>query len=91
MIENDWKHDEEVLSEDDVENLNEIYRPSLTKFCSPPGAFLRDIIVKHIEQNGYHRPSYNRIRNEEHELVNYQVYETLHLMQTLIINLMPMQ
>jgi hypothetical protein len=82
IIENDWKeHDEEVTSEDVVGNLNEIYRPSLTKFRSPPGAsFLRDIIVKHIEQNGYRRPSYNRIRNEEQELVNYEVYETLHLM-----------
>ena len=60
-------------------------------FAAHRELFLRDIIVKHIEQNWYHRPSYNQIKNEEQELVNYQVYETLHLMQTLIINLMPMQ
>jgi hypothetical protein len=82
LLDNDWKQDEEVTSEDVVGNLNEIYRPSLTKFHSQPGAsFLRDVIVKYIEQNGYRRPSYNRIRNEEQqELVNYEVYENLNLM-----------
>jgi hypothetical protein len=65
-IDNNWLHDEERSSEDVVGNQNEIYRPSLRKFCSPPGAsFLRDLIVKHIEQNGNWRPSYNRTRNEE--------------------------
>ncbi|KAI2498388.1 nuclease [Fragilaria crotonensis] len=82
IIDNDWMHEEEVTSEDVVGNLNEIYRPSLRKFRSPPGAsFLRDIIVKHIEKNGYRRPSYNRTRNEEQDdLVNFEVYETIHLM-----------
>lgn len=82
IIDNDWMHEEEVTSEDVVGNLNEIYRPSLRKFCSPPGAsFLRDIIVKHIEKNGYHCPSYNRTRKEEQDdLVNFEVYETIHLM-----------
>ena len=82
IIDNNWLHDEEITSEDVVGNLNEIYQPSLRKFCCPLGAsFLRDIIVKHIEQNGYRRPSYNRTRNAEQEdLVNFKVYETLHLM-----------
>ena len=81
IIDNDWMHDEDVTSEDVVGHLNEIYRPSLTRFQSPPGAsFLRDAIVKYIEQNGYRRPNYNRIRNEEQVVVNFEVYENLHLM-----------
>ena len=68
IIDNDWMHDEYVTSEDVIGNLNEIYRPNLRDFRTPPGAsFLRDIIVKHIEQNGYHCPCYNRARNEEQE------------------------
>jgi hypothetical protein len=72
IIDNNWLHDEEITSEDAVGNLNEIYRPSSRKFCSPPRAsFLRDVVVKHIEQNGYRRLSYNQTRNEEQEdLVN---------------------
>ena len=62
-----WKQYEEVTSEDVVGHLNEICRLRLTTLRSPPEAscFLRDIIVKYIEQNGYRRPNYNRIRNEE--------------------------
>ena len=66
IIDNNWMHDEQVTSEDVVGNLNEIYRPSLRKSFAPhrDASFLRDIIVKHIEQNGYRCPRYNLARND---------------------------
>jgi hypothetical protein len=50
IFDTEWQQNEEVTSAGVVGNLNEIYRPSLTRFCSQPGtSFLRDMIVKHIE------------------------------------------
>jgi hypothetical protein len=81
IIENDWQQNEEVTSDDVVGNLNEIYRPSLSQFSSQPGvSFLRDVILKHIEENGYRRPCYNRLRNEGDGALNFEEYELLHLM-----------
>ncbi len=85
IIDADWQDNEEVTSADVVGNLNEIYRPSLTRFCNQPGtSFLRDMIVKHIEENGYRRPCYNRIRNNDSNnattLLNFEEYETVQLM-----------
>jgi DDE superfamily endonuclease len=82
IIENDWQSNEEVSSpEDVVGNLNETYRPSLSQFHSQPGvSFLRDVILKHIEENGYRRPSYNRLRNEGDGVLNFEEYEAIHLM-----------
>jgi hypothetical protein len=74
VIDNDWQRDEEITLSDVVGSLNEIFRPSLTRFDTQPGAsFLRDLIVAYIEQNGYRRPSYNRLRNES---INFEEYES---------------
>ena len=84
IIDTDWQENEEVTSADVVGNLNEIYRPSLTRFRNQPGtSFLRDMIVKHIEENGYRRPCYNRLRNDDSNLttlLNFEEYETMQLM-----------
>ena len=65
IIDNDWQCNEEITVSDVVGNLSEIFRPSLSHFHSQPGAsFLRDMVVSYIEENGYRRPSYNRLRNE---------------------------
>jgi hypothetical protein len=58
---------------------------SLTWFHNQSGnSFLRDMIVKHIEENGYRRPCYNRIRNDDSNnattLLNFEEYETMQLM-----------
>ena len=74
VIDNDWQCDEEITLSDVVGSLSEIFRPSLTRFDTQPGAsFLRDLIVAYIEQNGYRRPSYNRLRNES---INFEEYES---------------
>ena len=77
IIDNDWQQcNEEITAVDVVGSLNEIYRPSLSTFEIQPGvSFLRDNIVSYIEENGYRRPSYNRLRNDQ---VNFEVYETQH-------------
>ncbi|KAI2508591.1 nuclease [Fragilaria crotonensis] len=85
IIDTDWQGNEEVTSADVVGNLNEIYRPNLTPFRSQPGtSFLRDMIVKHIEENGYRRPCYNRLRNDDSNststLLNFEEYEAMQLM-----------
>jgi hypothetical protein len=85
IIDTDWQENEEVTSADVVGNLNEIYRPNLTRFCNQPGnSFLRDMIVKHIDENGYRRPCYNRIRNDDSNsattLLNFEEYKTMQLM-----------
>ena len=84
IIDNDWQINEEVTSADVVGNLNEIYRPNLTRFRGQTGtSFLRDMILNHIEENGYRRPSYNRLRNDDNKtttLLNFEEYETMRLM-----------
>ena len=77
--ENDWQQcNEEITAADVVGSLSEIYRPSLSTFEAQAGvSFLRDNIVSHIEENGYRRPSYNRLRNDG---LNFEVYERHHLM-----------
>jgi hypothetical protein len=79
IIENDWQQcNEEITAADVVGSLSEIYRPSLSTFEAQAGvSFLRDNIVSHIEENGYRRPSYNRLRNDG---LNFEVYERHHLM-----------
>jgi hypothetical protein len=86
IIDNDWQqNNEEVTPADVVGNLNEIYRPNLTRFRGLPGtSFLRDTIIKHIEENGYRRPSYNRLRNDRSATatttLNFEEYELMKLM-----------
>jgi hypothetical protein len=48
--------------------------PNFSRFETQQGAsFLCDMIVAYIlEQNGYRRPSYNRLRNEG---INFEVHE----------------
>jgi DDE superfamily endonuclease len=73
IIDNDWQCNEDVTRSDVVGTLSEIFRPSLSRFENQPGAsFLRDMIVSYVEENGYRRPSYNRLRNER---VNFEEYE----------------
>ena len=77
IIANDWqKCDEEqmITRADVVGDLNEIYRPSLSRFqTQQAGSFLRDAIVTYIEENAYRRPNYNRRRNEG--ILNFEQYE----------------
>jgi hypothetical protein len=84
IIDTDWLENEEVTSADIVGNLNEIYRPSLTRFCSQPGtSFLQDMIVNHIEEKGYQCPYHNHLRNDDSStttLLNFEEYETMQLM-----------
>ena len=81
IIENDWQCNEEITLSDVVGSLSEIFfRLSLSRFETQSGAsFCRDMIVSYIEQNGYHRPAYNRLRNES---INFEEYERqFHLMK----------
>ena len=84
IIDNDWQINEEVTSADVVGNLNEIYCPHLTEFRSQTGtSFLRDVILKHIKENGYRRPSYNRLRNSDNKTptpLNFEEYKRMRLM-----------
>ncbi len=85
IIDTDWQDNEEVTSADVVGNLNEIYRPSLTRFRSQRGtSFLCDMIVKHSEENGYRRPCHNRLRNNDSNntmtLLNFEEYEIMQMM-----------
>jgi hypothetical protein len=78
IIENNWQCNEEITAADFVGDLSEIYRPSLSKFNTQAGAsLLRNRIVSYIEENGYRRPSYNRLRNDG---VNFEEYERNNLM-----------
>jgi hypothetical protein len=76
IIDNDWEQcNEEITAADVVGSLSEIYHASLSSFETQPGAsFLRDNIVSYIEENGYRRPSYNRLRNDG---LNFEVYERM--------------
>jgi hypothetical protein len=81
IIDNDWQINEEVTSADVVGNLNEIYRPNLTRFRGQTGtSFLQDMILNHIKENGYQLPSYNCLCNNDNKtttLLNFEEYEAM--------------